>query len=65
MNKYNIETENKDFIQIDLKGSWNLQNNEKALFTIIQFNNPRTNQCIIQVSRKDLETLRDRINQIL
>jgi len=65
MNRYNIETDNNDLIQIDLKDSWNLQNKEKALFTIIGFNYPKTNKCIIQVSRKDLETLRDKINQIL
>ncbi|NDD55130.1 hypothetical protein EBZ39_14920 [bacterium] len=65
MNRYNIDTENDDLIQIDIDGSWTVEKGETAMFCIVRMEYPSTKQCTIGVTHKDLVQIRDTINRIL
>lgn len=65
MKRHNIDTENDDLIQIDLNDTWNIQDGEEALLTLVRFDHPNTKQVTLIVKKNDLIKLRDRLNMVL
>lgn len=68
-NRYNIDTDDGDLIQIDLKGgNWKLtKNREMAFLSLIKFSeNPENPQRVtIPIYRSDLILLRDKLSEII
>ena len=73
MNRYNIDTQNGDLLQIDLSNGWSVTNDhEEIRFTIINFNTPITEdtgpffkETTIKIYKKDLHNLLSNLQKIL
>lgn len=68
-NRYNIDTDDGDLIQIDLKGGdWKLTNTkEMAFLSLIKFSETPENpeRVTIPIYRSDLIFLRDKLSEII
>ena len=65
MNRYNVETHEGNFIQLDIEDSWTIEENEVVSLSIVSFYKDPPSRMVVTVTKKDLETLGFYISSIL
>lgn len=67
MNRYNVETHEGNFIQLDIEDSdsWTIEENEVVSLSIVSFDKDPPSRMMVTVTKKDLETLGFYISSIL